>query len=111
MADKKKNLLNKLQEVGNASQLDLLHSLQQVETPVPQIETPEEKPEENKEVLPDKEGFIAPLGYELRPERKSQRLQLRLTPSLLERVRKEADSLGISVNVWIVEAMEKHLEG
>ena len=56
----------------------------------------------------------APEGYKLNPmyvETKSKRLQLVIQPSLLARVRKQAEKQGLSVNEYIHRTLDKATRG
>ncbi len=103
----KKELVQKLQEASSTSQIDALRDLQgAVSGQIPEVvrgepyqEAPLEEQVTQKEV-PQK-------GYEIRPERKSERLQLRVPPSVLSYVKDCARRENISVNQWILEAIEQ----
>lgn len=128
----KKNLTDKLKEVSTGSQIDALLGLE-IEKVVEQ-EVTIEKMEEKKEDIPPllleehevvqvknptpstvpssltpAQMCLIPQGYELRPERKTERLQLRLPPSVLALVKQSAQKESVSVNQWILDAIQKDL--
>ncbi len=73
------------------------------------ISTPEET-KKAEQVEKVKKVEQAPEGYKLNPlyvETKSRRLQLLLQPSLYEKVKKQADLGGLSVNEFIHSTLEE----
>ena len=71
-----------------------------------------EKPKKKKsEDAPKTEQGTIPEGYELRPERKTKRLQLLLTNTTLEKLKKKAAAEGKSVNELANEIFTEHLKG
>ncbi len=47
-----------------------------------------------------------PIGYRLTPELKTERIQVRIRPSIKEAVKEEADARGISLNEYINQTLE-----
>lgn len=63
-------------------------------------ETLEERLAELRELIP--EG----LSLELKSEPRSKRLQLVITPTMQRRLRSEAEAAGLSVNEYVIRAIE-----
>lgn len=75
-------------------------------------ESEKEKPKKKKaEDAPKTEQGTIPEGYELRPERKTKRLQLLLTNTTLEKLKRKAAAEGKSVNELANEIFTEHLKG
>lgn len=109
----KKDFMKKIQEIEQTSQIDLLRGLQTVEE-MAEAQTKEEPPSEtgqeiHSNAVPKQEVVPCdiPKGYELRAERKSERLQLRLPPSVLNKAKECAKQKDISINQWILEAIQE----
>ncbi len=108
MSDKKKSLMGKLQEFGGSSQLELLQSLHHAEKEPQEIALAPSQDLVSLLATPAKVEDL-PSGFELRPERKSARFQLRLPPTVLEQAKDRASESGMSLNQWILEAMDEFL--
>lgn len=117
----KMDLMKKLQEVGNTSQIEMMRELVEEETVSPDTnilgqvvleegfaeQEKEEAKTEAEEAQEPQNSFVVPRGYELRPERKTGRFQLRLPPSVLDEVKELAERESVSVNEWILEAIKE----
>lgn len=106
----KLDLMNKLKEVEQSSQIEVLRGLHDEKVMEERVTDVEERVEEHSTTDTDLQGevsFVVPRGYELRPERKTGRFQLRLPPSVLEEVKELAQRESVSVNEWILEAIKE----
>lgn len=52
-----------------------------------------------------------PIGYALKPESKSKRLNLLIRPSIYEALKDKAQAAGTSVNDYINEILTKEVQG
>lgn len=52
----------------------------------------------------------APEGYELRPERKSKRVQLLFQPTLYAKIKAQADAHGESFNEYVHQLLSRALK-
>ena len=51
-----------------------------------------------------------PLGYAIKPESKTKRLNLLVRPSIYEALKSKADTRGISINEYINELITREVE-
>ncbi len=136
---KKNQLMQKLQTSESSSQIEVLQQMQQTtyNEDVPVSNETEEvvKDERDSEVKDERDAeakderdseakeeivstpessiiseTIPPKGYELRPERKSARIQLRLPPYVLEKTKLQANVENTSVSEWILQAINEKLD-
>ena len=64
----------------------------------------------NTKATPIKKDSI-PLGYELKPESKSKRLNLLIRPTVYEALKDKAKAEGVSANEYINNLILKDIEG
>lgn len=65
---------------------------------------------EPEEVKPQASGQDIPKGYMLVKEKKSERMQLLVRPTLKEAIKKEAKAQGVSMNDLINNIFEEYLD-
>jgi len=74
-------------------------------TPEPEPETKQGEASESTE-----REFYIPEGYRLIPESKTARIQILITPTVKENIRKAAEEEECSINELINRAIKKYLE-
>ena len=78
----------------------------------PELAEPESKPEPEQQTCLDEMRAVVPEGYRLEKitEKRTKRIQLVTEPSLYDRLKAAAAAAGVSVNEYVIQAINEKIE-